>query len=244
MGKQWKRASKLKQDLQKGALFTRLAKEIKTAVLESGADPESNSRLRLALKEAKQKGLPGDTIQRAIKNAAQGSGLFSEQDTLLYEGYGPHGVAVMVQCVGDNPVRTVARVRNWLKRHGGKLGESGCLNWMFKRVGVVKAGPPSSKTGGETDFTDMALEAGANDFILEKTGEVCFYVGEQDIKSAEAFLKNNSWTIIKTYIGYRANDYMDSKEEQREDIEKFISDFENCEDCLNIFTNLKPRGAG
>ena len=240
MGKQWKRASKLKQDLQKGALFTRLAKEIKTAILESGANPESNSRLRLALKEAKQKGLPGDTIQRAIKSATQDSGSSSGQDSLLYEGYGPHGVAVMVQCVGDNPVRTVALVRNWLKRHGGKLGESGCLNWMFKRVGMVKVCPPSSET--ETDFTDLALEAGADDFSLETNGEVCFYVGEQNLQSVKTFFKNKSWSIVKASTGYRANNYMDSTEKQREDIEEFISDFENCEDCLNIFTNFKPRG--
>ena len=240
MGKQWKRASKLKQDLQKGALFTKLVREIKTATLEAGANPENNPRLRLALREAKQNLLPKDTIRKAISNASLKNNS-SKDGSLLYEGYGPHALAVLIECLSNNPVRTATLVRNGFKNFGGKLGEIGCLKWMFDRVGIIRVKNPASKEKKNLDFNNLCKKSGANHFTIEKNEEVCFYVNEKNIKEVEAFFnKNKSLTVLNSYIGYLANNYIELNTKERKDIEKFISYFENCEDCLNIFTNLKP----
>src|SRR5579863_3594047 len=131
MGKSWKKAGKIEAAQKKGALFTKLAREISVAARLGGPDPESNSRLKLAVLAAKEVSCPKETIDRAIKKGAgldQGANLIEE---VLYEGYGPHGVGVMVECQTDNRNRTVAEIRNLFKNHGGNLGENGAVAWMF-----------------------------------------------------------------------------------------------------------------
>lgn len=156
---------KARVDAQKGKIFTKLAREIIVAAREGGDDIDTNFRLRLAVQKARENNMPNDNIQRAIQRGA--GGLEGESyDRVNYEGYAAGGVAVLLEALTDNRNRTVAEIRYLFSRHGGSLGESGCVSWMFKRKGLViikKEGLPVS----EDDLMLIALEAGADDLQEE-----------------------------------------------------------------------------
>lgn len=156
---------KARVDAQKGKIFTKLAREIIVAAREGGDDIDTNFRLRLAVQKARENNMPNDNIQRAIQRGA--GGLEGESyDRVIYEGYAAGGVAVLLEALTDNRNRTVAEIRYLFSRHGGSLGESGCVSWMFKRKGLViikKEGLPVS----EDDLMLIALEAGADDLQEE-----------------------------------------------------------------------------
>jgi len=152
-------------DVKRGQLFTKLAREIIVAVREAGPNPDSNFRLRLTIQKAHDSNMPSENIERAIK---KGSGALegASLNEILVEGYGPSGVAVMVQALSDNRNRTLQEVRNFFARHGGSLGESGCVAWIFDNRGVI--------TVDTTDGVDvevlalLAIDAGAEDVKVEK----------------------------------------------------------------------------
>ena len=150
-----------KQDAAKGKVFTRAAREIIMAARSGGGDPATNFRLRMAVDKAKAINIPTDNINRAI---AKGSGGLegSNYEETSYEGYGPGGVAVMIDILTDNRNRTAGDIRHLFSKHGGNMGENGCVNWMFKKTGVIsvdEAGCPMS----EDDLLLVAAEAGADD---------------------------------------------------------------------------------
>jgi len=149
-------------DAKRGKMFEKLAKEIAVAARMGGGDPDSNARLRKAVADARGQSMPNDKIENAIK---RGTGEIEgvSYEELTYEGYGPGGVAIMVTVLTDNRNRTVADVRSTFQRHGGSLGESGCVSWMFARKGVivVEAGAPAAVD--EDRLMEVALEAGADD---------------------------------------------------------------------------------
>lgn len=163
-------------DAKRGRIFTRLIKEITVAARMGGGDPDGNPRLRAAVTSAKAENMPKDNIVRAIK---KGTGEIegAVYDEILYEGYGPGGVAVLVECMTDNRNRTVADVRHFFSKNNGNLGASGCVAWMFDKKGLIQV----EKTGlTEEALMDMALEAGAED-VVEEDEEF------QVITSPEAF---------------------------------------------------------
>jgi len=151
-------------DAKRGKIFTRLIKEIMVAARMGGGDPGANPRLRSAIAAAKAVNMPKDNIERGIKKGTgELEGVVYEEIT--YEGYGPGGVAVLVECMTDNRVRTVADVRYIFGKCGGNMGESGCVNWMFDRKGVILV----EKTAvDEERLMDLALEAGAEDVVEEE----------------------------------------------------------------------------
>jgi len=157
---------KAKVDATRGKIFTRLAREIIIAAREGGGDPEANFRLKAAVARAKEANLPAENIQRAIaRGTGEGSGASFEEVT--YEGYGPGGVAILVQAVTDNKNRTAAEMRHLFSRHGGNLGEAGCVAWMFQPKGLLEL----EREGVAMDEDDLmlaALEAGAEDFRTEE----------------------------------------------------------------------------
>lgn len=153
-------------DAKRGKIFTRLIKEITVAARMGGGDIDGNPRLRAAVNTAKQVNMPKDNIARAIK---KGTGEIEGEvyDEILYEGYGPGGVAVLVECMTDNRNRTVADIRHYFAKSNGNLGESGCVAWMFDKKGVIAV----DKGGiGEEELMDLALEAGAEDVVEEESG--------------------------------------------------------------------------
>ena len=152
------RIKKSKMDNLKGKLFTRVSKEILMAVKEGGPDPESNFRLKIAVQRARDANMPGDNIKRTIEKAS-GSGA-EEFEEILYEGYGPAGVAFMLDVATDNRNRTAAEVRRIFTKFGGSLGESGCVAWMFQKKGLLTI---EGTSVSEDDLMTIALDAGADD---------------------------------------------------------------------------------
>lgn len=151
------------QDARRGKAFTKVAKEISIAARDGGADPNFNPRLRLALAKAKSVNMPNDNVLRAIKRGI-GGGDSANYEEIIYEGYAPGGIAVLVQCLTDNRNRTVGDVRFIFTKRGGSLGESGCVAWMFKRKGVITI---PEEGIDEEEFMLQALELGADDVVHE-----------------------------------------------------------------------------
>ncbi len=199
---------KARMDAQKGKIFTKLAREIIVAAREGGADIETNFRLRLAVQKARENNMPNDNIQRAVQKGA--GGLEGENyDRVNYEGYAAGGVAVLLEVLTDNRNRTVADVRHIFSRHGGSLGETGCVSWMFERKGlfIVKR---EGLGMTEDDLMLIALEAGAEDVKEEEDSysitappelfeEVKGYLDQQSIavESAEVTMLPQSTVAIE-----------------------------------------------
>ena len=157
------RIRKSRQDAMRSKLFTKLAREIIVAARLGGGNPEANPRLRLAIEKAREHHMPAENIRRAIQ---RGTGELegAQYEEVLYEGYGPGGVAILVECLTDNRNRTVADLRHLFSRHGGNLGEAGSVAWQFKRQGVIMV-PTDSIS--EEQLLERALEAGAEDVVTE-----------------------------------------------------------------------------
>ncbi len=151
-------------DARRGQLFTKLAREITVAARQGGGDPDSNFRLRLAVQKARENNMPQDNVDRAIKRGAGGGEGGGDLEEALYEGYGPGGVAIMLQALTDNRKRTVSDVRSSFTRAGGSLGEAGCVSWNFESRGVVTAEVDADM--GE-EIALAAIDAGAEDFKLD-----------------------------------------------------------------------------
>src|SRR5512143_430359 len=147
-------------DAKKGAVFTRLARELAMAAREGGGDPESNFRLALAVEKARAGNMPKDNIERAIRRGTGDDKDAAAFEEITYEGYGPHGVALMLQCVTDNRNRAVAEIRHLLSRGGGNMAESGAVGWQFDRKAYFTY--PAEMLGYDKSF-ELALEAGAED---------------------------------------------------------------------------------
>lgn len=181
MGKSWKNPLKEAVAQKKGKVFTKIAREISVAARMGGVDPEGNHRLKLAIQVARSVSCPKETIERAIK---RGSGQLEGGmiEELVYEGYGPHQVGVIVECQTDNKNRSVSEIRNIFKKNEGKMGTSGSVAWMFDRVCLVEG-----KKKGIFDMEEEAIEVGANDV-------------EGGVMSVIAFMGMlKIWTLSETY---------------------------------------------
>ena len=170
-------------DAKRGQLFTKIAREIAIAAREGGPDPVVNFKLRLVVEKAKANNMPKDNIERAINRGA-GLGKGEALEELTYEGYGPGGVALLVQVVTDNRNRAVAEVRRYFTKHGGNLGESGCVSWLFLPKGVITVSAESSDPDG---LFEMAVEAGAEDVQIDEVIEI--YTAPEDFESVRHILE-------------------------------------------------------
>lgn len=153
-----------RQDAKKGKIFHKLAREIYVAARTGDPDPAANQKLRLAIAKAKAENMPNENIERAIKKAAGGEE-DKNYEEIIYEGYGPGGVAVLVEVLTDNRNRTAAEIRHLFSKHGGNLGEAGSVAWMFERKGVLVLAP--DQVDDEEELLLLALESGAEDFVTQ-----------------------------------------------------------------------------
>lgn len=233
MGRGWVNAIRESQGQKKGKAFTKIAKEIAVAVKMAGANPDSNSRLRSALKDAQKNSMPKDTIDRAIK---RGSGVGDEAnyEEVIYEGYGPHGVAALVEALTDNRNRTVQDLRAAFLRGGGHLGESGSVGWMFDRVGQVLAKRPNESV----DPTDVAIDVGADDVEDFENGEWSFYTQVNDIEPVEKALADKKWEIVKGEAIYKAKNATQLSAEQEKDLGKFLELVHDQDDVKRIHISV------
>lgn len=232
MGKSWKNAGKVENAQKKGLIFSKFAREIQVAAKLGGPDPTSNARLRMAIDAAKKHSCPVDTIDRAIK---KGAGLLDDGkiiEEIVYEGYAPHGVGVIVECQTDNKHRTAPEMRHIFKEYGGNLGEMGSVAWMFARVGLIEG----SKEG-KFDPDEEAIEAGANEVYPMDEGFE-FYTNAEEIDQVRQALQSRSWHITKAELSYKANNPTELSEEQRKEVEEFLQALDDMDDTHRIHATL------
>jgi YebC/PmpR family DNA-binding regulatory protein len=231
MGAQWKAKGKADAAAAKGRIFTKLAKEIMVAA-RSGADPAGNPRLRIAVEAAKKHSMPKETLERAIK---KGAGLLDEAvvyETVTYEGFAPHQVAVIVECLTDNRNRTSANVRVLFRK--GQLGASGSVSWDFARLGQVEATPPE----GGADAEEAAIEAGAQDLETNEEGGTRFFTEPGDLDVVSKALSERKWNVTSAALIWKAKNPVTLDAEKRADVEAFLSALDEDDDVQNIYVAL------
>ena len=219
-------------DAKRGKAFTKIIKEITIAAREGGGDPNGNPRLRLVIDNAKAVNMPADNIERAIKKATgELEGVTYHE--LTYEGYGPAGVAILVEVATDNKNRTVAEVRHLFSKGGGSMGETGSVAWMFDKKGVVTL-PKQGKS--EDEIMEIILEAGAEDLQTEEE----FFVVQSSIENFEQVRKallDKALTIENASLQWIAKNFLTVTGEDAEKVVKLIESLEDSDDVQNVFTN-------
>lgn len=232
MGKSWKNPIKAENAAKKGAIFTKFAKEIQVAAKLGGADAEYNARLRMAIDAAKKNSVPNDTIDRAIK---KGAGLIEgfQIDEITYEGYGPHGVGVIIETQTDNKTRTVAEVRNLFKKSGGNMGETGSVAWMFEHVGVIEA-----TKAGTFDPEEEAIECNANSVTPLDEGYE-FVTASDALDEVRKNLISRGWTITKGELGYKPKNITTLNAEQQKEVIEFLNLLDDHDDTHRVYATLE-----
>jgi YebC/PmpR family DNA-binding regulatory protein len=232
MGRGWINSIKELNAAKKGKLFTKLAREITVAVKMGGVDPDANPRLRMALKDARENSMPKDTIDRAIKRAT-GEGSDAQFEENIYEGYGPHGVAMLVETLTDNKNRTVQDLRAIFARGGGNLGEPGSVLWMFERIGAVIA-----SIDKRVDPEEAAIEAGANEVEALDEAQFRFVCEPGDVDAVQAALAERGWKILKYELSYKSKNPMEISESQEEDLKALMDKLDDHDDVKKIHLSL------
>lgn len=230
-----------KQDALRGKLFTKIGKEIQVAVKEGGPNPESNARLRDVIAKAKANNMPMDNIQRAIKRAT-GELKDVNYEEIIYEGYGPNGVAVIVQALTENRNRTAGDVRHIFEKFGGNLGATGCVSFLFEKKGLIIV----EKEEGidEDSLMMMALDAGAEDFSSEEDAFEITTAPEDFSKVREA-LENNGIKLASAEVSMIPSTYVALDGEAAEKFEKLLDRLEENDDVQNVWHNAEfPEGWG
>ncbi len=235
MGRKWQniKLDKGKTDSQRSALFTKLSKEITLAAKGGSAEPESNHRLKLAVEKAREHNMPQDNIKRAI---ARGSGASGEKEIeeLRYEGYGPHGIAVVLDAATDNRNRTAGELRFMFSKHEGNLGETGSVGWMFDAVGIIEVNPQGKS---EDALTEAALVDGVVDVEYEEP--VSFiYTELAQLASARDALRDAGIKVTDAYLGMRPKQKVAPEGKELSAALSFLQALEDHEDVQRVFSNL------
>lgn len=235
MGAQWKAKGKELVANARGKLFTKLVKEIMVAA-RGGADPSGNSRLRLAVEQARKASMPKDTLDRAIKKGAGLTGEAVNYEVVMYEGFAPHRVAVMVECLTDNVNRTAPEMRVLFRK--GQLGTSGSVAWDFDHVGMIEAEPANKDADAEL----AAIEAGAQDFEPgEEEGNTLFITDHADLDLVSRALPNHGFTVLSAKLGYKPKNPIDPASlsaEAMAEVEAFLAAIEANDDVQNMYVGL------
>ena len=223
---------KEKTDAQKAKVFTKIGREMAVAVKEGGPDPASNSKLRDCIAKAKQNNVPNDNIKRIIEKASGGDA--ANYETIVYEGYGPSGVAVIVETLTDNRNRTASDVRHYFDKYGGNLGATGCVSWQFDDKGVILL----EKTDADEDEIMMAcLEAGAED--IETDGDAIeVYTAVEEMESVRDALEAQGQTIISAEKDKIPQTYITlTGEDDLKNMQKLLDMLEDNDDVQNVWHN-------
>jgi YebC/PmpR family DNA-binding regulatory protein len=231
MGAQWKQKGREASAAAKGRVFTKLAKEIMVAA-RSGADPSMNPRLRMAVEAAKKASMTKDTLERAIK---KGAGLLDEAvqyETVTYEGFAPHQVPVIVECLTDNRNRTSANVRVLFRK--GQLGASGAVSWDFLRVGQIEATPPAPGT----DPDEAAIESGAQDLEPGEEGATRFFTEPSDLDAVGKALADRKWNVTSAQLVWKPKNPVTLDDAKRAEVEAFLEAIDEDDDVQNIYVGL------
>ena len=221
-----------RQDEKRGKVWTRVIREIMVAARTGGADLSSNPRLRLAIEKAKSVNLPADTVKRNIDKAT-GNLEGVNYEEIRYEGYGVGGVAVMVETMTDNKVRTVAEVRHALSKHGGNLGTEGSVAFQFKHCGQLLLAPGTS----EDAVMETALDAGADDVLVDEDGAVEVLTSPTAFEAVKAALDGVGLSAGMAEVTYRPEVTIDLNDDDRLKMQKIIDALEELDDVQEVFHN-------
>lgn len=230
---EYRKATKMKRWGNMARVFTKLGKQITIAVREGGSEPDTNPRLRVLIQQSKKENMPKENVERAIKKAtAKDEADYKE---IVYEGYGPNGIAIVIETATDNPTRTVANVRSYLTRHGGSLGTSGCLQFLFDHKCVFKIAP---KEGVSLDDLELELIDFGVDELVEDDDSIILYGEFQSYSSIQKYLEENGFEIFSAEFERIPNDMKELNEEQKAQVMKLLDKIEDDEDVQNVFHNM------
>jgi YebC/PmpR family DNA-binding regulatory protein len=236
MGAQWKAKHKDLAANAKGRLFGKLAKDIMIAA-RHGPDPAANSRLRLVVEQARKVSMPKDTLERAIKKGAGLGGETVHFEHAMYEGFAPHRVPVMVECLTDNLNRAASEMRMLFRK--GQLGNSGSVAWDFDHLGMIEAEPSTPGADAET----AAIEAGAQDVDApDEAGITLFLTDPADLDLVSRALPAQGFTVLSAKLGYRPKNPVDPATldaTQLEEVEHFLAALDANEDVQNVYAGLQ-----
>jgi YebC/PmpR family DNA-binding regulatory protein len=229
MGAQWKQKGREASANAKGRIFNKLTREIIIAA-KAGPDPAMNARLRVAVEAAKKASMPRDTLERSIK---RGAGLLDEAltfETVIYEGFAPHQVPVVVECLTDNKNRTATNIR-----HHFRKGQMSPVTWDFTHVGLIEATAP-----GGADPEEAAIEAGAQDFEPDGEGGFRFFTEPGDLDAVTKALGSHNWSVGSMRIGWRPkNPVRLADEAARTEVEQFLAAIDEDDDVQHIYVGLE-----
>lgn len=221
------------QDRKRAKIFSKWGKEITVAAKQGGGDPEMNPRLRLAITKAKADNMPNDRIDRAIKNGT-GEGDTATYEDIRYEGYGPGGVAVIVDCLTDNRNRSASEVRSTFSKYGGNMGETGSVSFMFDRVGQFLY--PTDKASFD-DMFEAAVENGASD-VEEEDGNYVIYCADTDFGTVQTGLEGKYGEPVEAGLIWKPQNTIELDEEKAQNLLKLIDMLEDLDDVQTVTANF------
>ncbi len=225
-------------DAKRGQVFTKVAAELTVAAREGGADPTGNFRLRLAIQKARDVNMPADNIERAIQRGVGGKDGAQLED-IRYEGYGPHGVAVMVDVLTDNRNRTVAALRNLFTRSGGSLGETNSVGWMFSQKGIIQIAP------GDADPEELALEVldavdvGDDGDVSVDGGAVVVTVAPSRFEAARQAIEDRGWTVSSAEVTMEPSTSVELDAKQAPAVLRLLDALEDHDDVQQVYANAE-----
>ena len=231
---EYRKARKMKRWGNMARVFTKLGKEITIAAKEGGPDIETNPRLRILVQTAKKENMPKENVERAIKKATSKD--YTDYKEMNYEGYGPYGIAIFVETATDNTTRTVANVRSYFNKHGGSLGTTGSLEFLFQHKCVFHI---VKQEDMDMESLELELIDYGVDEIEEDENEIILYGDFAENSNIQKYLEEAGYEIASAEFVRIPNDTKDVTPEQREQIEKLIERIEEDEDVQNVFHNMK-----
>ena len=221
-----------RQDAKRGKIWTKIIREITVAARMGGADPDSNPRLRLAWDKATAANMPKDNIQRAITRGA-GGGDDSNYEEIRYEGYGPNGIAIMVDCMTDNRNRTVAEVRHVFSKRGGNMGTDGCVAFMFNQKGIISLVPGVD----EDSVMEVALEAGAEDIVTNDDGSIDVFTTPDDYAVVKDALDGAGFEAQSAEVTMHPDNTVSLDLDDAQKAIAMIDAFEELDDVQQVYSN-------
>ncbi|MBQ2273722.1 MAG: YebC/PmpR family DNA-binding transcriptional regulator [Clostridia bacterium] len=223
---------KEKTDAQRAKIFTKIGREISMAVKEGGPDPVSNATLKDLIAKAKSNNVPNDNIERVIKKAAGGND-GETYEVLTYEGYGPSGVAVYLRCVTDNRNRTAGDLRHYFDKCGGNLGQTGSVNWMFEKKGVIVI---DGEDVDEDQLMEDLIEADILDIVAEEGG-FTVYTPAESMSDTNDLVISKKYNVLSAEVAQVPNNYTEISEEDGEKMQKLLDMLDDNDDVTDVWHN-------
>lgn len=230
---EYRKATKMKRWGNMARVFTKLGKQITIAARESGPDPDQNPRLRVLIQTSKKENMPKENVERAIKKAVSKDE--ADYKEMIYEGYGPNGIAIVVETATDNPTRTVANIRSYFNRNGGSMGTTGSLQFLFDHKCVFRV---AAKEGFSLEDLELELIDFGVDELVEDEGNIILYCDFQFYSSIQKFLEENEFEIFSAEFERIPNEMKEVNDEQKAQVMKLLDKIEDDEDVQNVFHNM------